>query len=65
MQHQYATYAKRDHVAVVTISRPEVMNALHPPANAELSALWDDFAADLIEGPRAFADKRTPVWSGH
>jgi enoyl-CoA hydratase/carnithine racemase len=33
-------------VTVVTIDRPEVMNALHPPANAELSAVFDDFAAD-------------------
>lgn len=31
---------------VVTIDRPEVMNALHPAANAELAAVFDDFAAD-------------------
>jgi enoyl-CoA hydratase/carnithine racemase len=46
MEYQYATYEKRDHVAVITISRPEVMNALHPPANEELNAIWDDFATD-------------------
>lgn len=34
------------HVLTVTINRPEVMNALHPKANAELAAVWDDFAAD-------------------
>lgn len=34
------------HVLVVTIDRPEVMNALHPPANRELAGVWDDFAAD-------------------
>ena len=28
------------------INRPEVMNALHPPANAELSEVFDEFAAD-------------------
>lgn len=33
-------------VLVVTINRPEVMNALHPPANAELAQIFDDFAAD-------------------
>ena len=30
----------------VTINRPEVMNALHPPANFELEKVFDDFAAD-------------------
>ncbi len=31
---------------LVTINRPEVMNALHPPANKELAEAFDDFAAD-------------------
>lgn len=31
---------------IVTIDRPEVMNALDPPANAELAAIFDEFAAD-------------------
>jgi len=31
---------------IVTIDRPEVMNALHPMANAELGEAFDDFAAD-------------------
>jgi len=30
----------------VTIDRPEVMNALHPPANHELAGVFDEFAAD-------------------
>src|SRR2546423_12200266 len=34
------------HVLTVTINRPEVMNALHPKANAELAGVWDEFAAD-------------------
>jgi len=34
------------HVFVVTINRPEVMNALHPPGNAELAGVFDEFAAD-------------------
>ncbi len=34
------------HVLTVTINRPEVMNALHPRANAELAGVWDEFAAD-------------------
>jgi crotonobetainyl-CoA hydratase len=33
-------------VLVVTIDRPEVMNALHPAANRELGEAFDAFAAD-------------------
>jgi enoyl-CoA hydratase/carnithine racemase len=35
-----------DHIAVVTINRPERMNALHPPANLELHEIWNEFARD-------------------
>jgi enoyl-CoA hydratase/carnithine racemase len=39
--------AERDgHLLLVTIDRPEVLNALHPPANHELAAVFDEFAAD-------------------
>jgi crotonobetainyl-CoA hydratase len=31
---------------VVTLNRPDVMNALHPPANFELAKVFDEFAAD-------------------
>jgi crotonobetainyl-CoA hydratase len=31
---------------IVTINRPEVMNSLHPPANAELEKVFDEFVAD-------------------
>jgi enoyl-CoA hydratase/carnithine racemase len=34
------------HLFIVTIDRPEVMNALHPPGNAELAGVFDEFAAD-------------------
>lgn len=34
------------HVLTVTLNRPEVMNALHPPANFELAQVFDDFVAD-------------------
>ena len=57
-------YAERDgHLFVVTINRPERMNALHPPASAELSELFDEFQDDpdlwvaivTGEGDRAFS----------
>ena len=43
---EFIQYEKKGRIAYVTINRPEVMNALHPPANQELSQAWDDFAAD-------------------
>ena len=35
---EYCRYEKKDHVVRITITRPEVMNALHAPASRELSA---------------------------
>lgn len=46
MELEFVRYEKRQRVAWITINRPEVMNALHPPANEELQRVWDDFAAD-------------------
>ncbi|HWO93835.1 MAG TPA: enoyl-CoA hydratase-related protein [Dehalococcoidia bacterium] len=46
MAYQYALYEKKNHIAYITINRPEVRNALHPPANWELAEIWDDFAND-------------------
>lgn len=46
MAYQFIKYEKKGHVAYVTINRPEVFNALHPPANHEMSDAWDDFNRD-------------------
>jgi crotonobetainyl-CoA hydratase len=46
MDLEFVRYEKRDHIAWVTIDRPAVMNALHPPANEEMARVFDDFAAD-------------------
>ena len=45
-EYQFIRYEKKGRIARVTINRPEVMNALHPPAHAELSRIWMDFMAD-------------------
>ena len=71
MQLEFVRYEKRDHVAYVTINRPEVMNALHPPANEELSRVWDDVAADpdvrvailTGTGDRAFSAGNDLKWT--
>lgn len=46
MTLEFVRYEIRDHVAYVTIDRPEVMNSLHPGANEELDRVFDDFAAN-------------------
>ena len=46
MAYKYVIYEKRDKIAYVTINRPEVMNALHPPASEELCEVWCDFRDD-------------------
>jgi dehydration protein DpgD len=60
---EFCRYEKKDHIARLTITRPEVMNALHPPASIEMSSCWDDFTDDddmwvavlTGEGDRAFS----------
>ncbi len=46
MTREFCVVDKTDHILTVTINRPERLNALHPPANAELGAVFDEFAAD-------------------
>ena len=60
---EFSTVEKDGHITLVTINRPERMNALHPPGNAELSEVFDDFARDKDQwiaiitgaGDRAFS----------
>ena len=71
MQLEFVRYEKRNRIAHVTIDRPEVMNALHPPANEELTRVWDDFAADAETwvailtgaGDRAFSAGNDLKWT--
>ncbi|WP_339832947.1 enoyl-CoA hydratase-related protein [uncultured Parvibaculum sp.] len=43
---EFCTAERDGHLLIVTINRPERMNALHPPANFELEGIFNDFAAD-------------------
>lgn len=43
---EHIIYEKKDHVAYVTINRPEVRNALHSYAYAELRSCWRDIGLD-------------------
>ena len=46
MANQFVRYEKKDHIAYVTLDRPERLNALHPLASAELERIWSDFIDD-------------------
>ena len=43
---EYCSIERDGHVFIVTMERPERLNALHPPANIELGEVFDEFAAD-------------------
>ncbi len=71
MDLEFVRYEKRGRIAYVTLNRPQVMNALHPPANEELARVWDDFAADpevwiailTGAGERAFSAGNDLKWT--
>jgi enoyl-CoA hydratase/carnithine racemase len=43
---EFCSTERDGNVFIVTINRPERMNALHPPGNAELSDVFDEFQND-------------------
>ena len=43
---EFCKVEKRDRILIVTINRPERLNALHPAANLELAKVFDEYAAD-------------------
>ena len=62
MPYEFIKYEKRGPTAYVTVDRPQVLNALHPPTNAEMGEAFADFRDDpetLVailtgQGDRAF-----------
>jgi len=46
MPYKFIQVEKRDHQTVVTINRPEVLNALHPPASREMDEVFNEFSED-------------------
>ena len=43
MSYEFITYEQKGRITYVTINRPERLNALHPPANAELNDAFTRF----------------------
>lgn len=46
MSHEFIIVERKDHLTIITLNRPERMNALHPPAHQELHATLNDYAQD-------------------
>jgi enoyl-CoA hydratase/carnithine racemase len=46
MAYEFIKVDREGPVTVITLNRPNVMNALHSPAHFELDAAFNDFAAD-------------------
>ena len=46
MEYEFVKVEKRDHISIVTINRPEVYNAVHPPLSLELDQVWNEFLED-------------------
>jgi enoyl-CoA hydratase/carnithine racemase len=44
--YEFCNVERDGRLTIVTINRPDVMNALHPPANFELAKVFDSFAQD-------------------
>lgn len=68
--YEFCSVEKDSHITIVTINRPDRMNALHPPANFELAEVFDEFAADPQQwvailtgaGDRAFSAGNDLRW---
>lgn len=46
MGYELIKVEKKEHVTIVTINRPEVMNAISPPTTVELDKAFNEFDAD-------------------
>jgi len=46
MAYEFIKVEKREHLTVVTMNRPEVMNAIHLPVCQELDEAFNDFSED-------------------
>lgn len=46
MAYEFVKYEKKERIGYITLNRPEVMNALHPPCHVELAEIYDTIAED-------------------
>jgi crotonobetainyl-CoA hydratase len=70
MAYEFITVAREGAITILTLNRPEVMNALHSPMHFEMAQALDDFAADPDQwvaiitgaGERAFSAGNDLKW---
>ena len=63
MSHQFINVEKKGHITILTMNRPEVLNAIHPMISREMSRAIDEFDEDAEQwvmivtgaGDRAFS----------
>ncbi len=68
--YEFVEVKQRGHVTIVTLNRPEVLNALHKPAHFELHEVFNSFSADPDQwvaivtgaGDRAFCAGNDLKW---
>jgi enoyl-CoA hydratase/carnithine racemase len=46
MSYRFIKVEKKQHLSIITINRPEVLNSLHPPACQELDEAFNEFSTD-------------------
>ncbi|MEH6548889.1 MAG: enoyl-CoA hydratase-related protein [Pseudomonadales bacterium] len=46
MSNEFCSVERDGHLTIVTLNRPEVMNAVHPLMSYELDVIWNDFESD-------------------
>ena len=46
MSYEFIKVEKKNRLSIITINRPDVLNALHPPACRELDEAFNQFSAD-------------------
>ena len=46
MAYEFAIIEKKEHLWIITLNRPERMNALNSPAHKELDEIFNNFQKD-------------------
>src|ERR1700740_892353 len=72
MELKFSKVTRKGPITIVTLSRPEVYNALHIDAHFELNKVFDDFSADPEQwvaivtgaGDKAFCAGNDLKWQG-
>jgi crotonobetainyl-CoA hydratase len=70
MSYEFIRVERKGHVTIVTLNRPEVMNAVHPPLSKEMGDVFNQFVEDPDQwvviitgaGERAFSAGNDLKW---